>query len=93
MTEVPLCWAAGDATQDVWVSVLQTRADSGQYIANAHRFGSAYCKHAPIRERATLCVTSAARVHTVEYRGTSLIRNTPPVGPYSSTMPRDIWRS
>ena len=25
------------------------------------------------------------------YRGTSLIRNTPPVGPYSSPMPRDLW--
>jgi len=25
------------------------------------------------------------------YRGTSLIRNTPPVGPYSSPMPRDRW--
>ena len=27
------------------------------------------------------------------YRGTSLIRNTPPVGPYSSPMPRDLWLS
>jgi len=25
------------------------------------------------------------------YRGTSLIRNTPPIGPYSSPMPRDLW--
>ena len=25
------------------------------------------------------------------YRGTSLIRNTPPVGTYSSPMPRDLW--
>ena len=25
------------------------------------------------------------------YRGTSLIRNTPPVGPYSSPMRRDLW--
>jgi len=25
------------------------------------------------------------------YRGTSLIRNTPPVGPYSSPMPRNLW--
>ena len=25
------------------------------------------------------------------YRGTSLIRSTPPVGPYSSHMPRDLW--
>jgi len=25
------------------------------------------------------------------YRGTSLIRNTPPVGPCSSPMPRDLW--
>ena len=27
------------------------------------------------------------------YMGTSLIRNTPPVGPYSSPMPRDVWWS
>ena len=25
------------------------------------------------------------------YRGTSLIRNNPPVGPYSSPVPRDLW--
>ena len=25
------------------------------------------------------------------YRGTPLIRNTPPVGPCSSPMPRDLW--
>jgi hypothetical protein len=28
-----------------------------------------------------------------DYRGTLLIRNTPPVGPYSSPMPRDLWWS
>ena len=27
------------------------------------------------------------------YRGTSLIRNQPPMGPYSSAMPRALWRS
>ena len=26
-----------------------------------------------------------------DYRGTSLMRNTPLVGPYSSPMPRDLW--
>ena len=31
------------------------------------------------------CFASAA------YRGTSLIRNSPPVGIYSSPMPRDLW--
>ena len=25
------------------------------------------------------------------YRGTSLIRNSAPLGPYSSPMPRDLW--
>ena len=28
-----------------------------------------------------------------EYRGTSLIRNNPLVGPYSRTMPRALWKS
>ena len=27
------------------------------------------------------------------YRGTSLIRNRPPLGPYSRTMPRALWKS
>ena len=27
------------------------------------------------------------------YRGTSLIRNSAPVGPYSRTMPRSLWSS
>ena len=26
------------------------------------------------------------------YRGTSLIRNSVPLGPYSSNMPRALWR-
>ena len=33
-------------------------------------------------------VASAARAES--YRGTSLIRNTPPVASYSSPMPRDL---
>ena len=32
------------------------------------------------------------RVNSI-YRGTSLVRNTPPVGPYSSPMPRHLWWS
>ena len=31
--------------------------------------------------------------YTTWYRGTSLIRNTPLLGPYSRTMPRALWRS
>ena len=29
----------------------------------------------------------------LSYRGTSLIRKRPPLGPYSRTMPRNIWGS
>jgi len=32
-------------------------------------------------------------VRTVYYRGASLIRNTPLIGPYSRTIPRVIWWS
>ena len=32
-------------------------------------------------------------LHTVEYRGTSLIRKRPPLGPYSRAMPRALWHS
>ena len=35
---------------------------------------------------------SASDAHTHEcYRGTSLIRNSPPLGPYSRPMPRNLW--
>ena len=34
-------------------------------------------------------VTPVRVSHT--YRGTSLINNNPPVGPYSSPMPWDLW--
>ena len=29
--------------------------------------------------------------HVNPYRGTSLIINTPPLGPYSRTIPRVLW--
>ena len=32
-------------------------------------------------------------VRAPPYRGTSLIRNCPPLGPYSRTMPRALWKS
>ena len=32
-------------------------------------------------------------VHSAGYRGTSLIRNNPPVGPYRSPMLKAIWWS
>ena len=35
--------------------------------------------------------TSVNTNTAVTYRGTSLIRNIPRVGPYSSPMPRDLW--
>ena len=38
-----------------------------------------------------LGVTIAARSIRV-YRGTSLIRNTPLLGPYSRNMPRALWK-
>ena len=31
--------------------------------------------------------------HGPSYRGTSLIRNSAPLGPYSRTMPRALWWS
>ena len=37
------------------------------------------------------CRLQAVCVHL--YRGTSLIRKHHPVGPYSTTMPRLLWRS
>ena len=45
---------------------------------------------APGAERGAL----AAGAHTVlrAYRGTSLISNQPPIGPYGRSMPRALWR-
>ena len=37
------------------------------------------------------CFTPTAVYNT--YRGTSLIRNSPPLGPYSRPMPRALWWS
>ena len=37
--------------------------------------------------------TAAVQAPQQGNRGTSLMRNTPPVGPYSSPMLRDIWAS
>jgi len=49
--------------------------------------------------RLVLCLHGGLE-HTVHhavgaymYRGTSLIRNCPPIGPYSRTMPRALWWS
>ena len=39
--------------------------------------------------RQTFYIASSSLVN--RYRGTLLIRNTPPAGPYSSPMPRDAW--
>ena len=36
---------------------------------------------------------TTARNPTLRYRGTSLIRTPPSVGPYSRTMPRALWKS
>jgi hypothetical protein len=35
----------------------------------------------------------ARAAHGIGYRGTSLIRNTPLLGPYSRTLPRVLWWS
>jgi len=35
----------------------------------------------------------SAKTPAVAYRGTSLIRNNAPLGPYSRTMPRALWWS
>ena len=37
--------------------------------------------------------SSRYEVEVLLYRGTSLVRNIPPVGPYRSPMPMDIWWS
>ena len=36
---------------------------------------------------------SSHRREKAAYRGTSLIRNSPPLGPYSRYMPRALWWS
>jgi len=41
----------------------------------------------------TLCVALAAVSSCGTYRGTSLIRNSAPLGPYSRNMHRNLWQS
>ena len=49
--------------------------------------------HAPPQCSACLHSSSSPRVRptTLPYRGTSLIRNSAPLGPYNGTMPRALW--
>ena len=43
------------------------------------------------REKPLVELALGLRRELVACRGTSLIRNTPPVGPDSSPLPRDLW--
>ena len=36
---------------------------------------------------------NSPHIHTAVYRGTSPIRKRRPLGPYSRTMPRALWKS
>ncbi|KAJ1491230.1 hypothetical protein T484DRAFT_3222922 [Baffinella frigidus] len=50
--------------------------------------------HLGVREVCVaLCQHAAGLSQTVPYRGTSLIRNRPPLGPYSRPTPRALWWS
>jgi hypothetical protein len=42
-----------------------------------------------VEARRRLCDVSSLRTHS-SYRGISLVRNNPPVGPYSRAMPRAL---
>jgi len=51
-------------------------------------FGFAQIKTTPLNYRGT----SSIRNTPLNYRGTSSIRNSAPLGPYSRTMPRALWK-
>ena len=46
----------------------------------------------PPREQPRCLLLSSEEERLVYYRGTSLIRNSVPLGPYSSNMPGALWR-
>ena len=83
-TEAGTRGAAGGARPCVKVSQVPTSWPTGvpRYLAHVMAY----------RGTSTLCESvSSAHVSGMAYRGTSLIRNTHPAGPYSSPMPRDLW--
>ena len=47
----------------------------------------------PAKSAVELRATEASQTFSLQNRGTSLIRNSAPVGPYRRTMPRLLWRS
>jgi len=53
--------------------------------------GSCYIKGMLYKGYTTVVLLGASTPPGRPYRGTSLIRNTPPVGPCNSRMPRDLW--
>ena len=69
------------------------RSSGGQFLSLADiSAGRSRLGISAIRQRGPYqCVGSG--MWGVGYRGTSLIRTPPPVGPYSSPMPRDLWCS
>ena len=50
------------------------------------------CSSCCSQQRAT-ALSSFMSAYNWGYRGTSLIRNTPPPGPFSRTKPRALWWS
>ena len=48
-------------------------------------------RHLAVEEAPLLGVEPLSAARNVMYRGTSLIRNSAPLGPYSSNMPRALW--
>ena len=50
-----------------------------------------FCKHPPSRNVRWACEGEAMRVLDFEYRSTSLMRNSAPLGPYSGNMPWALW--
>jgi len=77
----------------VWPDAQSYRRDLGGSVFQWARYP---CMPLPVpscvvMRGGTVCETSCTRRSARGCRGTSLIRNTLPVGPYSSPIPRDLW--
>ena len=67
--------------------ILMHTEGSGKEEGNPREQDVEYMGDSPIDHK----LSFSLKVPLLPHPCTSLIRNTPPVGPYSSPMPRDLW--
>ena len=88
---IPTCFSAIGRYMYISASVCESRTTSGKLLDTTFR--CVYFVFAsPINAHLSHLKYTVVN-HFILYRGTSLIRNIPILGPYSRTSPRVLWWS